>query len=47
MLWINRHGLNESNVPFGGMKGSGYGREHGGWGCGRIRKLQLVSRPVW
>ncbi|MBB5984779.1 aldehyde dehydrogenase family protein [Sphingobium lignivorans] len=45
-VWINRHGLNESDVPFGGMKESGYGREHGVLGIRAYQELQVVSRPV-
>ncbi|QNA86535.1 aldehyde dehydrogenase family protein [Sphingomonas sp. So64.6b] len=45
-VWINRHGLNESDVPFGGMKESGYGREHGVLGIRSYQELQVVSRPA-
>ncbi len=45
-VWINRHGLNESDVPFGGMKESGYGREHGVLGIRSYQELQVVSRPT-
>ncbi|MBU0557237.1 MAG: aldehyde dehydrogenase family protein [Alphaproteobacteria bacterium] len=45
-VWINRHGLNESDVPFGGMKESGYGREHGVLGIRAYQELQVVSRPT-
>ena len=45
-VWINRHGLNESDVPFGGMKDSGYGREHGVLGIRSYQELQVVSRPT-
>jgi acyl-CoA reductase-like NAD-dependent aldehyde dehydrogenase len=45
-VWINRHGLNESDVPFGGMKESGYGREHGVLGIRSYQELQVVSRPL-
>jgi len=45
-VWINRHGLNESDVPFGGMKDSGYGREHGVLGIRSYQELQVVSRPA-
>jgi acyl-CoA reductase-like NAD-dependent aldehyde dehydrogenase len=44
-VWINRHGLNESDVPFGGMKESGYGREHGVLGIRAYQELQVISRP--
>jgi acyl-CoA reductase-like NAD-dependent aldehyde dehydrogenase len=45
-VWINRHGLNESDVPFGGMKESGYGREHGVLGIRAYQELQVISRPT-
>ena len=45
-VWINRHGVNESDVPFGGMKESGYGREHGVIGIRSYQELQVISRPL-
>jgi len=45
-VWINRHGLNESDVPFGGMKESGLGREHGVLGIRSYQELQVINRPV-
>lgn len=32
MIFINGFGLAQVNMPFGGVKDSGYGREHGGFG---------------
>lgn len=32
MIFINRFGLAVPNMPFGGVKNSGFGREHGGFG---------------
>lgn len=44
-VWVNRHGVNESEVPFGGMKDSGYGREHGLLGMRSYMELQVISLP--
>lgn len=44
-VWVNRHGVNESEVPFGGMKDSGYGREHGQLGLRSYMELQVISLP--
>ena len=32
MVFINSFGLAQPNMPFGGVKNSGFGREHGGFG---------------
>lgn len=32
MVYINSYGLAQPNMPFGGVKNSGFGREHGGFG---------------
>ena len=32
MIFVNGFGLAAANMPFGGVKNSGYGREHGGFG---------------
>jgi len=32
MVFVNSFGLAQPNMPFGGVKNSGYGREHGGFG---------------
>ena len=42
-VWINRHGVNESDVPFGGFKESGYGREHGVYGLRSYMEMQVIS----
>jgi phenylacetaldehyde dehydrogenase len=28
-VWVNTHGVLDANMPFGGLKQSGVGREHG------------------
>jgi acyl-CoA reductase-like NAD-dependent aldehyde dehydrogenase len=38
-VWINQHGMIHPMVPFGGVKGSGYGVEFG------IEGLKAVTRP--
>ena len=38
-VWINQHGTLNPDVPFGGVKGSGYGMEFGREG------LKAVSAP--
>ena len=32
MVYINTYGVADPSMPFGGVKNSGYGREHGGFG---------------
>jgi acyl-CoA reductase-like NAD-dependent aldehyde dehydrogenase len=41
--WVNRHGLVQPDVPFGGMKLSGIGRANGGIGLDSYAELQTVS----
>lgn len=46
MVFINTFGLAEPSMPFGGVKDSGYGREHGGFGMKEFvnTKAILVSK---
>lgn len=44
-VWVNRHGVNESDLPFGGAKESGFGREHGVMGLRAYMESQVLSRP--
>ncbi|MEO5773712.1 MAG: aldehyde dehydrogenase family protein [Sphingomicrobium sp.] len=44
-VWINRHGGNAKDVPFGGAKHSGYGREQGVAGMLSYTEMQVVTMP--
>lgn len=44
-VWINRHGGNTRNAPFGGAKYSGYGREQGVIGMQSYMEIQVVAVP--
>ncbi|MFD2580119.1 aldehyde dehydrogenase family protein [Novosphingobium colocasiae] len=41
--WVNRHGLVQPEVPFGGMKQSGIGRANGQAGMDAYAELQTLS----
>ncbi len=41
--WVNRHLHLEPDVPFGGQKQSGIGREMGIWGLEEFCDLQVLS----
>ena len=41
--WINQHLKLEPDVPFGGVKQSGLGRELGPWGLDEFCDLQVLS----
>lgn len=41
--WINRHGIVQPDIPFGGMKLSGLGRANGDVGLDSYAELQTVS----
>ena len=41
-VWINKHGMIQPNVPFGGMKGSGLGVEFGEEGLNEYTNIQVV-----
>ncbi|MBZ6377310.1 succinate-semialdehyde dehydrogenase [Pacificimonas flava] len=46
MVFINGFGLAAPNIPFGGVKDSGYGREHGGFGMKEfvnIKGIQVMA----
>ncbi len=42
MIFINGFGLATPNMPFGGVKQSGYGREHGGFGMLEFTNAKAV-----
>ena len=42
MVFINSFGLAQPNMPFGGVKDSGYGREHGGFGLHEFVNTKAV-----
>jgi acyl-CoA reductase-like NAD-dependent aldehyde dehydrogenase len=45
-VWVNRHLGNAKDVPFGGAKYSGYGREQGVAGMLSYTEMQAVAVPV-
>lgn len=42
-VWVNRHGVVSPEIPFGGMKQSGYGRANGPVGLDQYSELKTVS----
>ncbi|KCZ54918.1 aldehyde dehydrogenase [Hyphomonas beringensis] len=42
MVMINGYGIATPNMPFGGVKDSGYGREHGGYGMKEFVNTKAV-----
>ncbi|MBA82360.1 MULTISPECIES: NAD-dependent succinate-semialdehyde dehydrogenase [unclassified Leeuwenhoekiella] len=44
MVFINSFGLAQPNMPFGGVKNSGYGREHGGFGLKEFVNEKAIMR---
>lgn len=42
-VWINQHGMIHPMVPFGGIKGSGYGVEFGAEGLKSVTRPQVIS----
>ena len=44
MVFINSFGLAQPNMPFGGVKRSGYGREHGGFGIKEFINAKAIMR---
>lgn len=46
LLWVNAHGVPDAAVPFGGYKGSGWGREQGREGIEAFTELKSVMVRV-
>ena len=44
MVFINSFGLAQPNMPFGGVKNSGYGREHGGFGIKEFVNAKAIMQ---
>lgn len=44
MVFVNCFGLAQPNMPFGGVKDSGYGREHGGFGMKEFVNEKAILR---
>ncbi|WP_394155106.1 NAD-dependent succinate-semialdehyde dehydrogenase [Loktanella salsilacus] len=45
MIRINSFGAADPNMPFGGVKDSGYGREHGGFGMKEFVNVKAIYLP--
>ncbi|MCX8226833.1 MAG: NAD-dependent succinate-semialdehyde dehydrogenase, partial [Sulfitobacter sp.] len=45
MVRINSYGAADPNMPFGGVKDSGYGREHGGFGIKEFANAKAIFLP--
>ena len=45
MVRINSFGAADPNMPFGGVKDSGFGREHGGFGMKEFVNAKAIYRP--
>ncbi|AWW73917.1 succinate-semialdehyde dehydrogenase [Erythrobacter sp. KY5] len=42
MIFINTYGVADPSMPFGGVKNSGYGREHGGFGVKEFANIKSI-----
>lgn len=42
MVYITTYGVADPSMPFGGVKNSGYGREHGGFGIKEFANAKSI-----
>jgi len=42
MIYVNTYGVADPTMPFGGVKNSGYGREHGGFGIKEFANAKSI-----
>lgn len=42
LIYINTYGVADPSMPFGGVKNSGYGREHGGFGIKEFANVKSI-----
>ena len=42
MVNVNSYNLSQPSMPFGGVKESGYGREHGGFGMKEFVNIKSI-----
>ena len=42
MIYVNTYGVADPSMPFGGVKNSGYGREHGGFGLKEFANVKSI-----
>ena len=45
MVYINTYGVADPSMPFGGVKNSGYGKEHGGFGIKEFVNAKAIFLP--
>jgi acyl-CoA reductase-like NAD-dependent aldehyde dehydrogenase len=45
-VWVNHHLGSEADIPFGGFKESGLGREHGVMGVQGYMEPQIINVPM-
>jgi succinate-semialdehyde dehydrogenase / glutarate-semialdehyde dehydrogenase len=45
-VFINNFNVATPEMPFGGVKASGYGREHGGFGMKEFVNIKAITLPA-